>query len=65
MSLARDSGATALVETFLTRWCEDAAQPTVLLLDEVDALVGDTLIALLRQLRAGYRQAPATPSRRR
>ena len=28
----------------------------MLLLDEVDALVGDTLISLLRQLRAGYTQ---------
>ena len=56
--LARSSGATA-VEEFLTRWCESAAQPTVLLLDEVDALVGDTLIALLRQLRAGYPKRPS------
>jgi hypothetical protein len=30
----------------------------VLLLDEVDALVGDTLISLLRQIRAGYAQRP-------
>jgi hypothetical protein len=50
--------ATTLVETFLSRWCEDAALPTVLLLDEVDALVGDTLIALLRQLRSGYANRP-------
>ena len=27
--------------------------------DEVDALVGDTLISLLRQLRAGYPKRPA------
>jgi hypothetical protein len=33
-------------------------QPLVLLLDEVDALIGDTLISLLRQLRAGYTQRP-------
>ncbi|MEA1049173.1 ATP-binding protein [Lamprobacter modestohalophilus] len=32
--------------------------PLVLLLDEVDALVGDTLISLLRQLRAGYTKRP-------
>jgi hypothetical protein len=32
----------------------------VLLLDKVDALVGDTLISLLRQLRAGYPQRPAS-----
>jgi hypothetical protein len=34
-------------------------KPLVLLLDEVDALVGDTLISLLRQLRAGYPNRPA------
>ncbi|TYT75816.1 AAA-like domain-containing protein [Desulfobotulus mexicanus] len=33
-------------------------KPLVLMLDEVDALVGDTLISLLRQLRAGYEQRP-------
>ena len=33
-------------------------KPLVLLLDEVDALVGDTLISLLRQLRAGYPKRP-------
>ena len=33
-------------------------KPLVLLLDEVDALIGDTLIALLRQLRAGYPTRP-------
>ena len=30
----------------------------MLMLDEVDALVGDTLISLLRQLRAGYPKRP-------
>ena len=53
------SSGTTMVEEFLTRWCEGATRPTVLLLDEVDALVGDTLIALLRQLRAGYPKRPA------
>ncbi len=55
--IARSSGTT-LVEEFLTRWQERASQPTVLVLDEVDALVGDTLISLLRQLRAGYPKRP-------
>jgi len=44
---------------FLTQWCQNATQPLVLLLDEVDALIGDTLISLLRQLRTGYTQRPA------
>ncbi len=39
-------------------WAGADPQPLVLLLDEVDALVGDTLISLLRQLRAGYTQRP-------
>ncbi|MDG4595040.1 MAG: AAA family ATPase [Candidatus Contendobacter sp.] len=55
--IASSSGGTR-VEEFLTRWCEGSPQPLVLLLDEVDALVGDTLISLLRQLRAGYPQRP-------
>jgi hypothetical protein len=46
------------LQTFLARWCDSLEQPLVLLLDEVDALVGDTLISLLRQLRAGYTQRP-------
>ncbi|NCC34081.1 MAG: ATP-binding protein, partial [Chloroflexia bacterium] len=56
-TIASSTGGTVVGE-FLTRWCQNAAKPTVLLLDEVDALVGDTLIALLRQLRAGYPQRP-------
>ncbi len=55
--IVRSSGTT-VVEEFLTRWCEASSAPTVLLLDEVDALVGDTLISLLRQLRAGYPKRP-------
>ena len=47
----------------LEYWAAADAKPLVVLLDEVDALIGDTLIALLRQLRAGYTQRPgAFPS---
>ncbi len=55
-------GAPSL-EIFLSRWCSASAQPTVLLIDEIDALVGDLLITVLRQLRAGYPNRPqAFPS---
>jgi type II secretory pathway predicted ATPase ExeA len=37
---------------------ERGAKPLILFLDEVDALVGDTLISLLRQIRAGYTDRP-------
>jgi hypothetical protein len=43
---------------FLSRWCERMDRPLVLLLDEIDSLVGDTLITVLRQLRAGYYKRP-------
>ena len=41
------------------RWAQQSDKPLVLMIDEIDALVGDTLIAVLRQLRAGYAQRPA------
>ena len=43
----------------LTRWAASDPRPLVLLIDEIDALVGDTLLSVLRQLRTGYPQRPA------
>ena len=42
----------------LIRWRQANPTPLVLLVDEIDSLVGDTLLSLLRQLRAGYQQRP-------
>ena len=42
----------------LQRWSLASDKPLIVFLDEVDALVGDTLISLLRQIRAGYAQRP-------
>ena len=56
--LARAGGYAALSEV-LTRWAEDSPLPIVLMIDEIDALIGDTLISVLRQLRAGYPKRPA------
>ena len=56
--LARSGPHGALGET-LTRWRRADPRPLVLLMDEVDSLVGDTLISVLRQLRAGYDRRPA------
>ncbi|MDR1513098.1 MAG: ATP-binding protein [Propionibacteriaceae bacterium] len=47
------------VSGLLSHWARIAGRPAVLLLDEVDALVGDTLISLLRQIRSGYAARPA------
>ena len=42
----------------LARWAEADTRPLVLLIDEIDTLIGDSLLAALRQLRAGYSQRP-------
>jgi hypothetical protein len=34
-------------------------RPVVLLIDEIDSLIGDSLISVLRQIRAGYDKRPA------
>jgi AAA-like domain len=33
-------------------------RPLILMIDEIDALIGDTLISVLRQIRAGYNNRP-------
>ena len=42
----------------LMHWCLADPTPLVLLVDEIDSLVGDTLLSVLRQLRAGYTHRP-------
>ena len=53
-----DCDAETLFTALLQGWAMATDKPVVLFLDEVDALVGDTLISLLRQIRAGYAQRP-------
>ncbi len=55
--LAGGRPATALWST-LQRWTESDLRPLVLLIDEIDSLVGDTLLSVLRQLRSGYDERP-------
>ena len=49
----------ALLQGLLTQWARHAPKPIVLLIDEIDSLVGDTLISVLRQLRDGYVGRPS------
>ena len=51
-------GPENALKGLLTRWCLANPVPLVLLVDEIDSLVGDTLLSVLRQLRAGYTQRP-------
>jgi hypothetical protein len=52
------SGAQAALSEVLRKLSDAQSRPLVLFLDEVDALIGDTLISLLRQIRAGYTDRP-------
>ncbi|MCK5808935.1 AAA-like domain-containing protein [bacterium] len=56
---ANFSAGTAL-ETLLKFISQNSKKPIVLLIDEIDSLVGDTLISVLRQIRAGYDKRPAS-----
>ena len=64
--LSRDWKAAAdrcvpgdLLRTALRHWAAAGSGPLVLLLDEVDALQGATLLSVLHQLRAGYERRPS------
>lgn len=52
------SGPYGALGEALRAWAEHSNLPLVLLIDEIDALVGDTLVSVLRQLRAGYPKRP-------
>lgn len=56
VDLARDEG---LIAAFLTAWALACPRPIALILDEIDALRGASLISVLRQLRAGFPSRPA------
>ncbi len=53
-----DCGADSVLNEMLALWAESSTEPLVLLIDEIDTLVGDSLLLVLRQLRAGYDERP-------
>jgi len=57
--LLEQAGEYGALQALLSAWASASDQPLVVLIDEIDALIGDTLIAVLRQLRAGYPDRPA------
>ena len=46
------------LNSFLSKVSIDSPKPIILFIDEIDALIGDTLISVLRQLRSGYSDRP-------
>lgn len=57
-SLIQENDSHNLLFAALKRWAQKSEKPIVLLIDEIDALIGDTLISVLRQLRTGYNLRP-------
>ena len=55
--LAHEPAGLAL-NIMLTRWATADTKRLVLLVDEIDTLVGDALISVLRQLRSGFDMRP-------
>lgn len=54
----RDLDANEMLTTFLKRLSAKLSKPLVLFIDEIDALVGDSLVSVLRQIRSGYANRP-------
>ncbi len=52
------SGEDAAFNEVLSWWASQAQKPVVLFIDEIDSLIGDTLISVLRQVRSGYDKRP-------
>ena len=56
--ILEESGPLDGLSVLLNRWSGQSSLPLVMFIDEIDALIGDTLISVLRQLRAGYTSRP-------
>ena len=59
LGFLKQGGYGTALYNALVEWASESERPLVLLLDEVDSLIGDTLISVLRQLRSGYDQRPS------
>ena len=52
--LADKTSPDSQLSSALELWARADSRPLVLLIDEIDALVGDSLVSVLRQLRSSY-----------
>ena len=59
--LAEFAGVAPLsrLYVYLHRWAERSPRPLVLFFDEIDALLGNNLVSVLRQLRSGFADRPS------
>ena len=56
--MKQKESADSLLTSYLREISAILPKPLVLFIDEIDALVGDSLVSVLRQIRAGYDQRP-------
>ena len=56
--MKQNENADSLLTAYLREICIRLPKPLVLFIDEIDALVGDSLVSVLRQIRAGYDLRP-------
>ena len=56
---AKKTETDSMLTEYLSMLCQCLPKPLVLFIDEIDALVGDSLVSVLRQLRSGYPNRPA------
>jgi len=54
----KEADPNEMISAYLSKLCEKLSKPLVLIIDEIDALVGDGLVSVLRQIRAGYANRP-------
>ena len=54
----QQEGPDSMLSTYLSKLSQALPKPLVLIIDEIDALVGDSLISVLRQIRSGYENRP-------
>jgi hypothetical protein len=57
-SIIEDVGGHVALLKALSDCCTRLPKPLVLFIDEIDALIGDVLVSVLRQLRTGYADRP-------
>ena len=56
--IAQQSSANELITRYLMKLSSELPRPLILFIDEIDALVGDSLVSVLRQIRSGYAGRP-------
>ncbi|MBU1497725.1 AAA-like domain-containing protein [Myxococcota bacterium] len=58
LSCATGVSLESALTNALQTLAESSQKPVVLMIDEIDALIGDSLVSVLRQIRAGYHKRP-------